>query len=232
MEFIINKGELMRILIIEDDLELAQTLKAELRTSYAVDLAQTVEDGEYLAETIEYDLIILDLVLADGDGLSVCLNLRQFDVCAPILILTAKDSPEDKVKLLDCGADDYLTKPFNISELRARIRALLRRQNYHQKSIVLTLDDLKIDVIKRTVKRRNKTIRLRRKEFEILEYLLRNRGRVLTREMIVDHIWDDSYDSLSNSVDVHIKYLRDLVDRPFNKQLIKTVHGLGYMIKE
>lgn len=221
----------MRLLLIEDDKETANTIKEELVDNYIVELAFSGEDGEYQAQINEYDLIILDLGLPDIDGLEVCRRLRENRVQTPILILTGEDDTDKKVSLLDCGADDYLTKPFEVSELKARLKTLLRRSPELSSSNILSIGDLTIDLNKMSVTRGIKTITLRRKEFYLLEYLARNVGRVITREMILDHIWESSEESITNIIDVHIKYLRDQIDRPFEKKLIKTVHGLGYKLE-
>lgn len=222
----------MRVLIVEDQKDIAQAIKEELRSTYAVDICRTGKDGSYQARVNEYDLILLDLSLPDMTGIEVCKEIRADGITVPILILTGQHETESKVAALDGGADDYLTKPFSYSELSARIRALLRRRNEETKSNTLTLDDLVIDIAERRVFRGGKEITLRRKEFDLLEYMMRNIGRVLTRSMILEHVWDNNVDFFTNAIDVHIKYLRDHVDRPFAKQLIKTVHGLGYKIQD
>lgn len=220
----------MRILIIEDEAVIADTIKEELATNYSVDTVATGKEGIYSGTVNDYDLIILDLALPDMSGREVCRSIRHHEVTTPILVLTANDEIIDKVTVLDSGADDYLTKPFNFDELSARIRALLRRNPQGLTSNILVLGDLIVDTVKRQVKRGGRTIRLRRKEFDLLEYLARNSGRVLTRGMILEHVWDSNVDSFTNAIDVHIKYLRDHIDKPFNKKLIKTVHGLGYKL--
>lgn len=220
----------MKILIIDDNKELANTIREELKSFYAIDVAYCGEEGDYLAQTSSYDLIILDLMLPDISGTDVCQNLRQSGITTPILILTGRDEIENKVAVLDLGADDYIVKPFNFTELKARIRALLRRETHQYKSTVIMIEDMVIDTAKRTVERQNTIISLRRKEFEILEYLIHNRGKVLTREIILEHLWDVSSERISNVIDVHIKHLRDKIDKPFNKKLIKTVPGLGYKL--
>ncbi len=221
----------MRLLLIEDDRETANTIKEQLEDNYTVELAFSGEDGEYQAEINEYDLIILDLGLPDMNGLEVCQKIRENKIQTPILILTGEDGTDKKVSLLDCGADDYLTKPFAIDELKARVRMLLRRSPKLSSSNILSIGDLTIDLNKMSVTRGERIITLRRKEFYLLEYLARNVGRVITREMILDHIWESSAEPITNVIDVHIKYLRDQVDRPFDKKLIKTVHGMGYKIE-
>ncbi len=220
----------MRILIIEDDLEMAHSIRDVLKKQYAVDLASTGTEGEYQAFINEYDLIILDLNLPDIKGIQVCQLLRDNDIKAPVLMLTGQNQVDDKVQALDAGADDYLTKPFEPAELQARIRALLRRNSRHR-STTLSLGDLTIDTATHAVTRGEQVIHLRRKEFQLLEYLLSNTGRTITRSMIMQHIWDSSRDPVTNTVDVHIKYLRDRIDKGFPQKLIKTVYGLGYKIE-
>lgn len=221
----------MKILIIEDEKDVADSIKIILEQHFIVDVAHTGTDGEYLAHINDYDLILLDYILPDMDGLMICSCLRKNKVNTPILILTCKDEVGIKVEALNSGADDYLTKPFSPSELIARIRALMRRSiGNHTNSLMV--GSLSLDSITRTVLRDHKSIRLRRKEFDLLEYLMKNSNRVLTRGMILEHVWEQSTDELSNTVDVHIKYLRDKVDKPFQQKLIKTVHGVGYKIQE
>lgn len=221
----------MKLLFIEDDKETEATLKEELEKDYVVEVSFSGEDGEYNAEINEYDLILLDLGLPNKDGLEVCRELRENGLQIPIIVLTGESNLETKVSLLDAGADDYLTKPFTFDELKARIRALLRRQHKTFASNTLSIEDLTLDLSKKIAKRGIKIISLRRKEFYLLEYLLRNAGKVVSRGMILDHVWDSNSETLTNVVDVHIKYLRDQIDRSFDKKLIKTVHGLGYKIE-
>ncbi len=220
----------MRILLIEDDRLTADTIAEKLRQQYAVDAVYTGKDGEVHANENEYDLLIIDYNLPDIDGVTVCRNLRRDDIRTPILILTGRTETHDKVNALDAGADDYLTKPFSFDELQARIRALMRRNTETLVPHTLTIEDLNLDTNTSTVTRAGRKIHLRRKELQLLEYLMRNRGRTLTRDMIVEHIWDSTSDPLTNTVDVHIKYLRDRIDKSFSKKLIKTVYGLGYKI--
>ena len=223
----------MKILVIEDDIDLTKTIRDALYRYHAVDLAHTGLRGIQQAKLGSYDVIILDLTLPDMDGADVCQKLRTGDdAVVPILVLTARDSVEDKVEALDAGADDYLTKPFSFDELLARLRALSRRSTQMaQLSNVLTVGDLQLDTSTRAVTRGKTAIDLRRKEFNLLEYMMRNEGLVLTRNMILDHVWEDDIDPTSNTVDVHINYLREKIDRPFKKALIKTVPGVGYTLK-
>lgn len=221
----------MRILIIEDDKETAQTLKEELGKYFVVELALSGEDGEYKSQINNYDLIILDYILPDINGLEVCIKIRANRIHTPILMLTGQQEMQKKVEALNSGADDYLTKPFSFDELLARIRAILRRGPKTLTSNNISVGDLILDLHRKIVKRKGVSIFLRRKELYILEYLMRNQGKVITREMILDHVWDSMSDSLTNTIDVHIKYLRDSVDKPFDKKLIKTIYGLGYKIE-
>lgn len=221
----------MKILIIEDDKQTAQMIKNEMKGNYAVDLAYTGESGEYLSETNDYDTIVIDLRLPDIDGITVCKRIREAGIKTPILILTGSIEVKNKIAALDSGADDYLTKPFSFAELMARIRALMRRSPQTLNSNVLSLDGLTLDVSKNRVERNGKEVHLRRKEFSLLEYLMRNPGLVLTRNMILGHVWEEDIDQLTNTIDVHIKFLRDKIDIPFGTSLIKTVYGLGYKLE-
>lgn len=221
----------MKILLIEDNKQMAATIKEVLKDHYTVDVAYTGGDGEFQTQVNDYDLIILDLILPDIDGVTVCKKIRESEIKTPILILTGKPQIEDKVKALDSGADDYLVKPFNLGELLARVRALLRRGPDTLTSNKLSVGGLTLDVAANTVKCKGKKIHLRHKCFRLLEYLMRNKGMVVTRSMILEHVWESSIDPVTNTVDVHIKSLRDEIDRPFGVSLIKTVHGLGYKIE-
>jgi len=221
----------MKILLIEDDKQMAKTIKEGLKDYYVVDVAYTGENGDFQAQVNDYDTIIIDIVLPDIDGITVCKKIREAEIKAPILMLTGKTQVRDKVTALDAGADDYLTKPFSFAELLARVRALIRRNPDTLVSNKLSVGNLTLDVASKTVKRKGTKIPLRRKKFNLLEYLMRNQGIVVTRSMILEHVWDSETNPMTNTVDVHIKSLRDKVDRPFQKSLIKTVHGLGYKIE-
>lgn len=221
----------MRLLLIDDNRDLVFSLRRSLTKNFVVDIAYDGKQGTYLAEINEYDIIILDILLPDINGIEICKSLRKSGIQTPIIMLTGQYELSDKVNALDGGADDYVTKPFHVPELLSRIRAVLRRQRNAFPSNVLTVADLQIDLNKKQVTRSNKKISLRRKEFYLLEYLARNVGNVITREMILDHVWESENDSLTNIVDVHIKYLRDQIDKNFDKKLIKTVHGLGYKLE-
>jgi DNA-binding response OmpR family regulator len=223
----------MRILVVEDEHKIAQSLKKGLeQETYAVDLAFEGNEGLDLALTEEYDLIILDRLLPEIDGIEICRKIRQSSNHTPILILTAKGQINDKVEGLDAGADDYLTKPFSFEELLARIRALKRRPSDIIGSVLL-IDDLSLDSTTFEVKRAEKLIKLSSKEFALLEYLLRNQNKIVTKEHIINHVWSYESDILPNTVEVYIGYLRNKIDKPFKgKQLIQTVRGFGYKIGE
>lgn len=223
----------MRILIIEDNRFLAQSIKDHFSDQFVIDLAYTGKEGLEKADAWPYTVLVLDLQLPDQSGKDVCETLRKRGYSAPILILTADSSTSSCVELLNAGADDYLVKPFKPKELGARISALARRHDRSFASDTIRINDLVINTAKRQVKRGDTAIPLRRKEFDILAYLAKNRGRAVTREMIIDHTWESGKDGWSNSVDVHIKYLRDKIDRPFNAPpVIKTAYGIGYMVDD
>lgn len=222
----------MKILMIEDDKQMAMTIKDQLKNEYLVDWANTGEKGEEMAIINDYDIVLLDLKLPDMDGSEVCRKIRKNKIQTPILILTGRVDVKEKVKNLDLGADDYLIKPFHFEELLARIRALIRRKtNTIILTNQLTVDDLVLDTNAKTVKRKGQSIDLRQKEFQLLEYLMQNQGRVLNRNQILWHVWSTNIDSLTNTVDVHIQSLRSKIDKPFENPLIKTVYGFGYVLK-
>jgi len=220
----------MKILVVEDNPRLAERIGYHLAKQYTVDIAETGQEALDKASLIKYSVIVLDLGLPDIPGISVCQGLRQKQNDIPILVLTGTNVMMTRVELLDAGADDYMTKPFDINELRARISALSRRQSRDSIRPRITYKDLVIDIDEHKVFRGGKEIELRRKEFDILEYLVSNNGRILTRDMIMNHVWSASTTSWTSTVDVHIKHLRDKVDRPFGDAYIKTVYGLGYKI--
>lgn len=222
----------MRILIVEDDKKVAAFLQKGLREEqYAVDVCRNGEDAVYEAQVNPYDVIILDIMLPGKDGFTICRELRENNVLTPILMLTAKDSLEDKIIGLSEGADDYLTKPFSFEELLARIRALLRR-NQDYKTGLLKVADLELDPLRRTVQRGGTPITLSGKEYAFLEYLLRNKGIILSHSKIIDHVWDRNYDGTSNLINVYINHLREKIDKDAEVKLIKTVRGQGYKIDE
>jgi len=221
----------MRILVVDDDRRLCAVIKRGLlEEAYAVDLAYEGEEGEYLAEVNPYDLIILDIMMPVKDGIEVCQELRAKKVNTPILMLTAKDTVEDRVRGLDTGADDYLVKPFAFSELLARVRALLRREGI-SKSPELRIGDLTLNTLTRQVWRGHKPMELTSKEYVILEYFMRHPNVVVTRTIIEEHAWDYDFDSLSNLVDVYIRRLRRKIDIDGEDSLIQTVRGAGYRLK-
>jgi len=222
----------MKLLLVEDDSAIVQAVAQVLSKKYVFEIAATGKDALSKVITNDYDLVILDLRLPDISGLEVCKKLRSLGQKVPILILTGVfQGPDDVVIGLDSGADDYLAKPFNADELLARLRALLRRNRTAPTEEKITVNDLTLDLSARKAERGKKEIILRRKEFDLLEYLARNVNRVLTRQMIFDHVWDSDANVFNNTVDVHIKYLRDKVDRPYARPMIKTVHGLGYKLE-
>jgi DNA-binding response OmpR family regulator len=224
----------MNILIIEDNKKVAQALKKGLEAEhYDVEAVYTGEEGFFLINTQKFDLIILDLMLPGRDGLEILSALRGQQDKTPVLILTARDAIEDRVVGLDAGADDYLIKPFAFAELLARIRALLRR-GIDGQVLKLKLADLEMDVVKHTITRSGRPISLTVKEFEIIEYLLRNHGQVVTREMLAKDVWQETQRAtpLDNVIDVHIARLRKKIDEPFAKKLLHTVRGVGFILKE
>lgn len=220
----------MRILVVEDDAPLASILIRTLREeSYAVDHATDGQEAEWLAFENPYDLVILDLMLPRKNGMEVLRTIRGGGVKTPVLILTARDAKEDLVKGLDGGADDYLTKPFNLEEMLARVRALLRRQT-GEPATVLEVGPIRIDTSRKEVIRETRHIHLTAKEYALLEYMARHAGTVLSRTQLSEHVWDMNFEPTSNVVDVYIGYLRNKVDKPFDAPLIKTVRGHGYML--
>src|ERR1700723_4084258 len=220
----------MRILVVEDEKRIQDFLSRGLESAgYAVDVAGNGATAVDLVHGAEYDLIILDLGLPDMDGLTVLQKIRNRKTSPPVLILSARDQVDDRVKGLEGGADDYLVKPFAFVELLARVRVLLRRGQPAPER--LQVGDLALDCIRRKVTRAAEPIDLAPKEFGILEYMMRNKGRPLSRTMIVEHVWDMDYDGLTNIVDVYIRHLRSKIDDRFPQKLIQTVRGIGYMIE-
>ncbi len=222
---------LMRILLVEDERNVASFIKKGLEEEfYAVDIAEDGPKGLSMAITKAYALLIVDIMLPGLSGIELCKRLREKGARVPILLLTAIDSVESKVTGLESGADDYLTKPFAFSELLARVKALLRRAS--NTAGELFIDDLRVDLMARRVFRDNREIILTPKEFSLLEYLLRNKGIILSRTEIIENVWGYSFDPTTNIVDVHIKFLREKVDVGFHKKLIHTIRGVGYILKE
>ncbi len=221
----------MRILVIEDNHRLSSSLAANLaHEGYSVDAAYDGQEGQDLAELTPYDLIILDILLPEKDGLQVCRDLRRRRIHTPILLLTARDSVADRVQGLDYGADDYLVKPFAMRELLARLRALLRRQSPYTNGR-LEMGDLVVDPATHTVKREGRSIDLTPKEFALLEFLLYHPNQVVTRELIEQHIWNYDFESESNVIDVYVRRLRRKIDDPFATKLLTTVRGVGYRLQ-
>jgi two-component system copper resistance phosphate regulon response regulator CusR len=220
----------MRILVIEDDPRVASFIRRGLSADkFLVDVAPDGQSGLELAVSKDYSLIVLDLMLPGMTGQDVLAVLRKTNRVVPVLVLTARGAVRDKVELFQKGCDDYLTKPFAFAEFQARVKALLRRGKTETQD-ALQVADLRVDFNKRQVTRGSKKIDLTLKEFALLEYLVRNAGQVLSRSMIVDHVWDQSFDSFTNVVDVYIRYLRNKIDQGFEPKLIHTVRGVGYVL--
>ena len=220
----------MRLLLVEDDEGIIRFLEKGLREAkYAVDVARDGDDALYKASLNEYDIIILDIMIPGRDGLEVCRELRDRGSKVPVIMLTARADVRDRVLGLDVGADDYLTKPFQVSELLARLRALMRR-GPALKSTVIEIGDLRIDTSAQIVKRYGQPLGLTAREYALIEYLARNAGRVVSRSELIEHVWDERYDSYSNVIDVHINHLRQKIDRGSDQPLIHTRRGAGYML--
>jgi len=222
----------MRILIVEDERKLANSLKTALQAeSYAVDVSFDGEEGYENAAVNDYDLIVLDLGLPTLDGVTVCKKLREEKISIPILMLTARDTTDDKIKGLDSGADDYLVKPFKFEELLARIRALIRR-GQNQTEAIYQCDNLTLNPASHLVKRAGKEINLTSREYALLEFLISHPGQILSKTQVMDHVWDMETDPFSNVVDVYIGYLRQKIDKNFSKEtpLLQTTKGLGYKL--
>lgn len=221
----------MRILVVEDSPKMASLLRRALtEEGYAVDVLGNGVDAVWLATEQSFDAIVLDVVLPDIDGFEVCRRLRRADRWAPLLMLTARDDVSDRVRGLDAGADDYLTKPFAFEELFARMRSLVRR-GPRERSPILEIDDLVLDPAEHSVRRGNEPVNLTPKEFALLQYLMRHPGEALTRPRLLEHVWDFAFDGDPNIVDVYVGYLRDKIDRPFGRASIQTVRGVGYRLR-
>ena len=219
----------MRVLVVEDDRAVGSFIRTGLaQEGYAVDLLDEGSSVGAQARTIDYDVVVLDLMLPGRSGFQVLRDNRAVKPTLPVLILTAKDSVEDRVTGLDAGADDYMTKPFALAELSARLRALLRRGAPHE--TLLKLADLEMDTIRRKVRRGGVTVDLKPKEYALLEFLLRHADRPVTKSLIIEHVWDIHFDSISNVVEVHINSLRNKIDRTFGTPLIHTIRGVGYVL--
>ncbi len=224
----------MRILLVEDEPSAARFIAKGLReATYAVDVASDGAAASEQCQQNDYDAVILDVMLPVRDGFAVCRTIRESGCAVPILMVTARDAVEARIEGLDCGADDYLVKPFAFAELLARIRALLRRGKA-EPAIRLTCDELEIDMVTRAVTRSGQSLDLTAREFDLLEYLLRNQGRVVSREMLAHEIWKETarHTPLDNVIDVHIARLRRKVDDPFSKKLLHTVRGVGFVLRE
>jgi len=223
----------MRLLLVEDDIKIAQFVVNGLREAgFAVDHAANGEDGLHLALTEPYDVAVVDLMLPKLDGLTLIEEVRANNIDTPVLILSAKRSVDDRVKGLKIGSDDYLVKPFAFSELLARVQALIRRSTRVTAPSELTVADLTLDLHARKVFRADEEIFLQPLEFSLLEYLMRNAGRAVSKTMIMEHVWDYNFSPQTNVVEARICYLRDKIDNPFDEKLIHTVRGIGYVIKE
>ena len=222
----------MRVLVVEDQVKMARLLRRGLESeAFAVDVAERGEDALWMAGSTDYDAIVLDVMLPGIDGFETCSRLRKDDVWAPVLMLTARDSVEDRVAGLDGGADDYLTKPFSYSELFARLRAVVRR-GPAERPAVLEVGDLRMDPARRRVWRGEADISLSAKEFAMLETFMRRPGDVLSRLQLLEHVWDYGYENRSNVVNVYINYLRGKIDVPFGTDSIETVRGVGYRLRD
>jgi DNA-binding response OmpR family regulator len=222
----------LRLLVIEDEKSLLKIIAKRLKEEgYSVDAVTNGRDGENYIYSTDYDCIILDIMIPIVDGLTLLRRIRAKKISTPVLLLTAKDSIEDRVVGLDTGADDYLIKPFSFDELLARVRALLRRRK-EKLDIVLSVGDLKLDTVTREVKRGDRSIELTSKEYSILEYFLKNKNRVLTKSQIAEHVWNYDFEYNSNIVEVYIRYLRRKIDEDFKNKLIHTIRGGGYVLKD
>ena len=222
----------MRLLVVEDDKKIASfVVKGLTQAGFAVDLAGDGEQGANLALAVPYDVAVVDIMLPKLDGLALIARLRREKISTPVIILSAKRSVDDRVKGLQLGGDDYLTKPFSFTELLARVHALIRRSQHAPEPTRLEAGDLSMDLLTREVTRAGRRIELQRREFALLEYLIRNVGRVVSKTMIIEHVWGYDFDPLTNVVDVLVSRLRNKVDREFEKKLIQTHRGLGYALK-
>ncbi|MDL2363068.1 MAG: response regulator transcription factor [Patescibacteria group bacterium] len=221
-----------KLLLIEDNRSIANALAAALQTNYTVDIAATGKQGLYKSDLTDYAAVILDLNLPDVPGLAVCQQLRERGLTAPILIVSGENSVLSKIKLLDAGANDYVTKPCSLGELKARLRSLIRQTDVAMpRTSILQAGELSLNSVTHAVIREGIPINLRRKEFSLLECLLSYKGGIVSRKTLTRYAWEGNDENWTNTVDVHIKHLRDKVDRPFNVSMIKTVHGIGYRIE-
>jgi two-component system OmpR family response regulator len=228
--FMLRRRKIMRVLVVEDDAKIASFVVNGLKQSgFAVDRCADGEEAHVLASTTSYDAAILDIMLPKLDGLSLLRQLRKEGIRVPVIFLSAKASVDDRVKGLQAGGDDYLTKPFAFSELLARVQALIRRSTEAVEPTKLTVGDLSLDLLTREIRRGSEKIDLQAREFSLLEYLMRHAGRVVTKTMILEHIWDYSFDPQTNVVDVLVSRLRSKIDR--DKKLVHTIRGVGYVLK-
>lgn len=222
----------MRVLVIEDDKNLGKIVKKGLEeNAFVVDLCPDGEEGLYMAETYPYDAVILDVLLPGMDGFTILKSLRDKKIDVPVVMLTAKVEVEDKIKGLNIGADDYISKPFDFTELIARVRAVMRRTKGVTSSVI-TVGDLVIDTNTRTANRAGRVVKLSSKEYNLLEYLAFNKGRVVSRSEIIEHLYDTEFDLDSNVIDVYVNFLRNKIDKGFDKHILQTVRGAGYILKE
>jgi two-component system, OmpR family, response regulator len=222
----------MRILVVEDEVKMAGLLHRGLsEDGHVVDVARHGDDAVWMGQVVEYDAIVLDLMLPGLDGVGVCRRWRESGVWSPVLMLTARDAIEDRVAGLDAGADDYLPKPFSFAELLARLRALARRGTA-ERPVAVEVGDLRLDPATRQVWRGETEIKLSGREFAVLETFMRRPGDVLSRVQLLEHAWDYAYESRSNVVDVYVRYLREKIDRPFGCESIETVRGIGYRLRK
>jgi two-component system OmpR family response regulator len=222
----------MRVLVVEDEARMAELLRRGLEEEgFAVDVVPTAQDGVWLATENPYDVILLDVLLPDGDGFGVCRRIREAGQWAPVLMLTARDAVPDRVRGLDVGADDYLTKPFAFAELLARVRALVRR-GARERPPIIVVGDLRLDPAAKSVRLADRAIELTPKEFALLEYFMRHPGEVLSRTQLLEHVWDFAYEGDSNVIEVYVRYLREKVDRPFGRRSLETVRGIGYRLRD
>lgn len=223
----------MRILLVEDDVKIASFVEKGLRAAgYAVDNAADGDTGLHMALTVPYDAAIIDIMLPKLDGLSLIEQMRQKKINTPVIILSAKGSVDDRVKGLQTGSDDYITKPFAFSELLARVQALIRRAGNISEPTQLVIGHLSMNLLTREVIREGRAIELQPMEFSLLEYLMRNAGRVVSKTMIMEHVWDYNFDPQTNVVEARISRLRDKIDRDFSHKLIHTIRGVGYVLRE
>lgn len=222
----------MKVLVIDHDVRIQKTMKELLGPEFVIDGARDAETGEALAYENHYDVIVLDLVLPDMDGEDLCSLLKAHLKSTPIIIASRKTTISDKSRAFEHGADDFIEKPFSMTELRARIKAVIRRKNPKELPRAVTMGKMTYDPKKHVVMYDGTWVKLRRKEMQVLEYLLLNRGAIVTKSELLEHVWDMNIDPFTNTVEVHVKRLRDKIEKPFNEHYIETIHGVGYLIAE